>query len=108
MALAGAASGGSLTCLGPRLFYTSWGFRLVDMEAYDAACGYRTPIEQEIDCEKSTEAKIRRWQIQWSHLPDHLCRLQIDREIHKPPVELIDENGGGPGIRLRKRHQKKT
>jgi transcriptional regulator with XRE-family HTH domain len=23
-------------------------------------------------------------------------------------VELIDENGGGPGVRLRKRHQKKS
>ena len=23
-------------------------------------------------------------------------------------VEFIDENGGGPGLRLRKRHQKKT
>jgi transcriptional regulator with XRE-family HTH domain len=23
-------------------------------------------------------------------------------------VEFIDENGGGPGVRLRKRHQKKT
>jgi hypothetical protein len=24
------------------------------------------------------------------------------------PIELIDENGGGPGVRLRKRHQKKS
>jgi len=23
-------------------------------------------------------------------------------------VEFIDENGGGPGVRLRKRHQKKS
>jgi hypothetical protein len=23
-------------------------------------------------------------------------------------VEFIDENGGGPGVRLRKRHQKKV
>ena len=23
-------------------------------------------------------------------------------------VEFIDENGGGPGLRLRKRHQKKS
>jgi hypothetical protein len=26
---------------------------------------------------------------------------------HPGPVEFIDENGGGPGVRLRKRHQKK-
>jgi hypothetical protein len=32
-------------------------------------------------------------------------RLQIDRKIHNLPV--IDENGGGPGVRLPKRHQKK-
>jgi hypothetical protein len=24
------------------------------------------------------------------------------------PIEFIDENGGGPGVRLRKRHQKKN
>jgi hypothetical protein len=23
-------------------------------------------------------------------------------------IEFIDENGGGPGVRLRKRHQKKS
>jgi hypothetical protein len=27
--------------------------------------------------------------------------------IDSPAIELIDENGGGPGVRLRKRHQKK-
>jgi hypothetical protein len=28
------------------------------------------------------------------------------RDAH--PFEFIDENGGGPGVRLRKRHQKKS
>jgi hypothetical protein len=27
--------------------------------------------------------------------------------IERHSVEFIDENGGGPGVRLRKRHQKK-
>ncbi len=32
---------------------------------------------------------------------------QIDAGAFKPVgVEFIDENGGGPGVRLRKRHQK--
>jgi hypothetical protein len=29
------------------------------------------------------------------------------RSIDRYPVEFIDENGGGPGVRSRKRHQKK-
>jgi transcriptional regulator with XRE-family HTH domain len=33
-------------------------------------------------------------------------RLQHALEV--AGVELIDENGGGPGVRLRKRHQKKA
>ena len=33
-------------------------------------------------------------------------RLQHALEI--AGIELIDENGGGPGVRLRKRHQKKS
>jgi len=28
--------------------------------------------------------------------------------LRRAGVEFIDENGGGPGVRLRKRHQKKT
>jgi hypothetical protein len=31
------------------------------------------------------------------------------RAIYEAPhVKLVDENGGGPGVRLRKRHQKKV
>jgi transcriptional regulator with XRE-family HTH domain len=28
--------------------------------------------------------------------------------LKRAGVEFIDENGGGPGVRLRKRHQKKS
>ena len=31
----------------------------------------------------------------------------LQRAFEASGVEFIDENGGGPGVRLRKRHQKK-
>jgi DNA-binding XRE family transcriptional regulator len=31
----------------------------------------------------------------------------IEAVLKRAGVEFIDENGGGPGVRLRKRHQKK-
>jgi hypothetical protein len=34
--------------------------------------------------------------------------LAIRRALESAGVEFIDEDGGGPSIRLRKRHQKKT
>ena len=34
--------------------------------------------------------------------------LAIRRAFEGAGVEFIDENGGGPGVRLGKRHQKKT
>ena len=34
--------------------------------------------------------------------------LAIRRALEAAGVEFIDENGGGPGVRLRKRHQKKN
>jgi hypothetical protein len=34
--------------------------------------------------------------------------LAVRRAFESAGVEFIDENGGGPGVRLRKRHQKKT
>jgi hypothetical protein len=34
--------------------------------------------------------------------------LAIRRALETAGVEFIDENGGGPGVRLRKRHQKKN
>jgi hypothetical protein len=33
--------------------------------------------------------------------------LAIRRALESTGVEFIDENGGGPGVRLRKRQQKK-
>jgi len=34
--------------------------------------------------------------------------LAIRRALETAGVEFIDENGGGPGVRLRKQHQKKS
>jgi hypothetical protein len=34
--------------------------------------------------------------------------LTIRHAFEAAGVEFIDENGGGPGVRLRKRHQKKS
>ena len=34
--------------------------------------------------------------------------LAIRRALEVAGVEFIDENGGGPGVRLRKRHQKRA
>jgi transcriptional regulator with XRE-family HTH domain len=34
--------------------------------------------------------------------------LAIRRALEAAGVEFIDENGGGPGVRLRKRHQTKS
>jgi hypothetical protein len=34
--------------------------------------------------------------------------MAVRRVLEFAGVEFIDENGGGPGVRLRKRHQKKS
>jgi hypothetical protein len=34
--------------------------------------------------------------------------MAVRRALESAGVEFIDENGGGPGVRLRKRHQKKS
>jgi len=34
--------------------------------------------------------------------------LAVRRALESAGVEFIDENGGGPGVRLRQRHQKKS
>ena len=34
--------------------------------------------------------------------------MAVRRALESAGVEFIDENGGGPGVRLRKRHQKKA
>jgi transcriptional regulator with XRE-family HTH domain len=33
---------------------------------------------------------------------------KLQQALEGAGVEFIDENGGGPGVRLRKRHQKKS
>jgi transcriptional regulator with XRE-family HTH domain len=33
---------------------------------------------------------------------------KLQRALESAGVEFIDENGGGPGVRLRKRHQRKS
>jgi hypothetical protein len=33
--------------------------------------------------------------------------IAVRRALESAGVEFIDENGGGPGVRLRKRHRKK-
>ena len=36
------------------------------------------------------------------------CAVVLSRTFDRAGVEFIDENGGGPGVRLRKRQQKKA
>jgi transcriptional regulator with XRE-family HTH domain len=36
------------------------------------------------------------------------ARAKLQRALENAGVEFIDENGGGPGVRLHKRQQKKT
>jgi transcriptional regulator with XRE-family HTH domain len=36
------------------------------------------------------------------------ARNKLQRALESAGVDFIDENGGGPGVRLRKRHQKKS
>ena len=36
------------------------------------------------------------------------ARNKLRRALESAGVEFIDENGGGPGVRLRKRHQKRS
>jgi hypothetical protein len=38
----------------------------------------------------------------------HATLAVVRRAFESAGVEFIDENGGGPGVRLRKRHQKKS
>jgi hypothetical protein len=34
--------------------------------------------------------------------------VALRKALEAAGIEFIDENGGGPGVRLRKRHQKKS
>ena len=40
--------------------------------------------------------------------PDSSCACSTRRALETAGVEFIDENGGGPGVRLRKRHRPKA
>jgi transcriptional regulator with XRE-family HTH domain len=42
-----------------------------------------------------------------AHAPRRSTLDVIQRALESAGVEFIDENGGGPGVRLRKRQQKK-
>lgn len=42
------------------------------------------------------------------HLPRRATLDVIKRAFEGAGVEFIDQNGGGPGLRLKKRQQKKT
>jgi hypothetical protein len=59
----------------PTLFYTELWIRLLDLEAYEEARGRGMPVIHESDAEETTEQKIRRWQIAWSHVPDDLAPM---------------------------------
>jgi hypothetical protein len=37
-----------------------------------------------------------------------LTTVALRKALEAAGIEFIDENGGGPGVRLRKRHQKKS
>ena len=43
-----------------------------------------------------------------AHAPRRATTEVIRRAFETAGVEFIDENGGGPGVRLRKRQQKKA
>jgi hypothetical protein len=58
---------------------------------------------QDIDCTASPPGKMTRF----SSIKTAPNDLAIRRAFELAGVEFIDENGRGPGVRLRKRYQKK-
>jgi len=52
--------------------------------------------------------RYRRFEAGVSHDTRRATVEVIARAFKDAGVEFIDENGGGPGLRLRKRHQKKS
>jgi transcriptional regulator with XRE-family HTH domain len=65
-----------------------WGVRDLAKKA-GVTANTVTRIENGADAKQSTIDKLR-------------------QALEVAGVEFIDENGGGPGVRLRKRHQKKS
>ena len=45
--------------------------------------------------------------VPWSVLPIEANNLAVRRALEAAGVEFIDENGGGPRVRLRKRQRTK-
>jgi hypothetical protein len=50
---------------------------------------------------ESKQLRLRGW-------PAGFAALHNSAYGRLPAIEFIDENGGGPGVRLRKRHRKKS
>jgi hypothetical protein len=54
-------------------------------------------------------ATIRRAEVVEGEIPVTLANeASIRRALELAGVEFIDENGGGPGVRLKKRHRTRT
>src|SRR5205823_11119501 len=51
---------------------------------------------------------VKRVETDWGLRVSDEARNKLRRALEAAGVEFIDENGGGPGVRLRKRHQKKS
>jgi transcriptional regulator with XRE-family HTH domain len=51
---------------------------------------------------------VKRVEIDLGLRVSEAARNKLRRALESAGVEFIDENGGGPGVRLRKRHQKKS
>jgi transcriptional regulator with XRE-family HTH domain len=51
---------------------------------------------------------VKRVEIDLGFRVSEEARNKLRRALESAGVEFIDENGGGPGVRLRKRHQKKS
>jgi DNA-binding XRE family transcriptional regulator len=45
---------------------------------------------------------VRNYENEVTEAPSHKTWLAIKRALEKAGVQFIDENGGGPGLRLRK------
>jgi len=71
-------------------------------------------LESQVRSRALTSAQIRaarsliRWTADELAAASALSVATIRRALETAGVEFIDENGGGPGVRLRKRHQKKA
>ncbi len=51
---------------------------------------------------KVSVVTLRNYENEVTEAPSHKTWLAIKRALEKAGVQFIDENGGGPGVRLRK------